>query len=292
MNLKKFISFSLVIVMMLSLIACGKKDAEKPAGTQAGENVTPSIPVATTPVTPDTGANSKIQAYIDQNGASIVSAMEQGFVSSSGMTCKSAIEAKGDGVVIKFNVNELDNVPQENKNAVQATLDASKSALALSLKEIQQEVPEIKSLEIYLCEKDGDLIAKVTVDESTPSTTPGTTTPDIDTGTPDPKIQAFVNEQGQAFVDGVAQGFAGSGMTCKASIEAKGNGVVVVISINELENVSQADKDAMQANMPTVEASLKTALATLTAVVPEIKFMQLHICDKNGDVLASGTVFA
>ena len=65
MNLKKFISFSLVIVMMLSLIACGKKDAEKPAGTQAGENVTPSIPVATTPVTPDTGANSKIQAYID-----------------------------------------------------------------------------------------------------------------------------------------------------------------------------------------------------------------------------------
>ena len=290
MNLKKFISFSLVIVMMLSLIACGKKDES--ADTKATESATPSVPVATTPVTPDTGANSKIQAYIDQNGASIVSAMEQGFVSSSGMTCKSTIEAKGDGVVIKFNVNELDNVPQENKNAVQTTLDASKSALALSLKEIQQEVPEIKSLEIYLCEKDGDLIAKVTVDESTPSTTPGTTTPDIDTGTPDPKIQAFVDEQGQAFVDGVAQGFAGSGMTCKASIEAKGNGVVVVISINELENVSQADKDAMQANMPTVEASLKTALATLTAIVPEIKFMQLHICDKNGDVLASGTVFA
>lgn len=83
-----------------------------------------------------------------------------------------------------------------------------------------------------------------------------------------------------------------SGMTCKSTIEAKGDGVVIKFNVNELDNVPQESKDAMQANMPTVEASLKTALATLTAVVPEITFMQLYICDKDGDILASTTVFA
>lgn len=286
MKLKKILAFSLVIVMMISLIACSKKDDEKPADTQGIENVTPNTP---TPVVPDSGANSKIKEYIDKNGASIISSMEEGFVKSSGMTCKSTIEAKGDGVVIKFNVNELDNVPQENKNAVQANLDVSKGTLAASLSLIQQEVPEIKSLEIYLCEKDGDLIAKVIVDEST-----GTdTTPDIGNDTPNPKIQAFVDgQQGQAFVDGIAQGFSSSGMTCTSTLQAKGNGIVVAICINELDNVPQETKDAMQANTATMGDSLKAALGTLTAVVPEIEFMQLHICDKDGDILASTTVFA
>ena len=290
MKLKKILAFSLVIVMMISLIACSKKDDEKPADTQGIENVTPNTP---TPVVPDSGANSKIKEYIDKNGASIISSMEEGFVKASGMTGKSTSGAKGDGVVIKFNVNELDNVPQENKDAVQANLDVSKGTLAASLSLIQQEVPEIKSLEIYLCEKDGDLIAKVTVDESTPSTTPGTTTPDIGNDTPNPKIQAFVDgQQGQAFVDGIAQGFSSSGMTCTSTLQAKGNGIVVAICINELDNVPQETKDAMQANTATMGDSLKAALGTLTAVVPEIEFMQLHICDKDGDILASTTVFA
>ena len=105
-----------------------------------------------------------------------------------------------------------------------------------------------------------------------------------------PKIEAFVKEQGQAFVDGVAQGFSGSGMTCKSSIEAKGEGVLVKIRIDGVDNISEEDKTAMQQNIDATGASLSSALATLKTAVPEIQFMELHLCEQDGDLLAKTTV--
>ena len=105
-----------------------------------------------------------------------------------------------------------------------------------------------------------------------------------------PKIEAFVKEQGQAFVDGVAQGFSGSGMTCKSSIEAKGEGVLVKIRIDGVDNISEEDKTAMQQNIDATGASLSSALATLKTAVPEIQFMELHLCEQDGDLLAKTTI--
>ena len=102
-----------------------------------------------------------------------------------------------------------------------------------------------------------------------------------------------MNEQGQAFLDGLEQGFSStSNMTCNSTIEAKGNGIVVKMLINELENVSQSDKAAMQDTMPSMASDLKPALDTLKTIVPELQFMELHICEKDGDILASITVQA
>lgn len=105
-----------------------------------------------------------------------------------------------------------------------------------------------------------------------------------------PKIEAFVKEQGQAFVDGVAQGFSGSGMTCKSSIEAKGEGVLVKIRIDGVDNISEEDKTAMQQNIDATSASLSSALASLKTAVPEIQFMELHLCEQDGDLLAKTTI--
>ena len=131
--MKKLLSILMVLVMVFALAACTSEDV----------------------------ANAKFQAYINAHGDELVESMEQSFASSSGLTCTSSIEAKDGGLVITLNINELDNVDEEIKNQMQEGFNSVQGSFDVLLDDLQEEVPEAKHLTLKICEKDGDLIAKI-----------------------------------------------------------------------------------------------------------------------------------
>lgn len=133
--MKKLSAILLVIVMLLTLVACGKDEP-----------------------------NPAIVAYMNKNGDAMISSMEQGFSQSSGMTCKANYEVIGNGIVINLNINELDNVDSETKAQMQTMCDALGGSLKLLLPSMQAEIPELEYFTMNICEVDGEVVASITVE--------------------------------------------------------------------------------------------------------------------------------
>lgn len=135
--MRKVLSLVLVAVLCLSLVACGGKKQE------------------------DNGPNAKVVAYVEEYGDVMLESMEESFATSSGMTCKSTIEAVGSGIVINININELDNIPEETKDLMQEMYDAMSGTFNGMLEDLQKEAPEVTYMQIKVCEKDGDVLATI-----------------------------------------------------------------------------------------------------------------------------------
>lgn len=131
--MKKTITLLLVLVLCVSLVACGG----------------------------DSDKNPEIVKYVEDNRAELLSGMEQSFATSSGMTCTSDIEVIGNGFVISININEMDNIPDEQKEMMQGIYDAMGSSFDQMLEEMKKELSAIEYFTIKVCEKDGDVLATI-----------------------------------------------------------------------------------------------------------------------------------
>lgn len=135
--MKKLFALLLAVLMVFALVACAsEKDSTDP----------------------------DVKKFVEENSKEFLESMESSFATSSGMTCTSSIKAVGTGIEVSVNINELDNVPEETKKAMQEAYDAASSTLESSLELLQKEEPKITSLKIYVCEKDGDVLATIAVD--------------------------------------------------------------------------------------------------------------------------------
>lgn len=102
------------------------------------------------------------------------------------------------------------------------------------------------------------------------------------------KVASYVNKYGDDFRAGMEETFAGtSGMTCRSSIKAVGTGIVVDMIINELEDVSQDVKDAMQDAYDSMDSEFEAILETIQEEVPEVTYLKINVCEKDGDVMAT-----
>ena len=138
--MKKLIALFLVLALTLSLTACSLGGESKPA------------------VDP---AEQKIAEYVEKNKEALLAGMEASFATSSGMTCTSSIKAEGRGFVIQLNINELEDVPEEDKALLQSIYDGMGENFKSSLKTMQTEIPEIEYYKVLVCEKDGDVLATI-----------------------------------------------------------------------------------------------------------------------------------
>ena len=141
--MKRALALILALVLCLALVACGNEEKE-----EAGN--------------PTNAANSKIVEFMRENGDEFVESLESGFA-TSGMTCKSSYKVVGNGLEVTICINELNNVDSATKKAMQDAYTAMASTFEQALKMFQQEVPELKSMTLRICEKDGDLLADVKV---------------------------------------------------------------------------------------------------------------------------------
>jgi len=119
------------------------------------------------------------------------------------------------------------------------------------------------------------------VDELNPSvqvSVPNTTQTDA---------QKFVDEQGEAFLSELESGFvATAGTGCSSSIVANGNGVLITIKINGVNNVTAEEKATMQSAYDASSATFSAALSSLRTEYPGISSLTINVCEEDGDLLA------
>ncbi len=129
--MKKLLAIVVVLIMCLSVVACS-------------------------------GGNA-VEKYINENKAELISSFESSF-ESSGLTCDTDIYAEGNGMVIDVKINEFDDLDSATKDLLQETYDSMGSVFDAALEEMQKELPELESLKINVCEKDGDVAAVIKCD--------------------------------------------------------------------------------------------------------------------------------
>jgi|GEM_PF-1395879 len=101
------------------------------------------------------------------------------------------------------------------------------------------------------------------------------------------KIAAYVAKNKAELLGAMEQSFAtSSGMTCTSSIEAIGRGFVIKININEFDNISADIKKQLQDAYDAQQATFDGLLDNLKAELPEAEYMEIDVCEKDGDVLA------
>ena len=105
---------------------------------------------------------------------------------------------------------------------------------------------------------------------------------------PADKVASYVQKNGEALVESFEQLFAtASGMTCTSSMKAEDTGIVIEIKINELDNLTQEQKDLMQGVYDEMDTSFDESLKSIQQELPEITYMTIHVCEKDGDVVAT-----
>ena len=130
--MKRILALTLTVLMVFALVACG-----------SSKN------------------NEKVEKYVEENKAELISTMEESFATSSGMTCSSSVEVEGSGFIITIKINELDDVDSDTKEQMQTAYDAMDGTFKDALEMMQSELPELEYFEVEVCEKDGDLIATI-----------------------------------------------------------------------------------------------------------------------------------
>ena len=105
---------------------------------------------------------------------------------------------------------------------------------------------------------------------------------------PNAAVVEFVNENKSELLESMEESFAASsGMTCTSDIEVVGSGIVISININELDNIPKETKDLMQEVYDAMSGTFEGMLSDLQKEIPEVTFMQINVCEKDGDVLAT-----
>ncbi len=113
-------------------------------------------------ITDLTEKQTELEKYVEEHGNEFIDNFKQGF-ETSGINCEATVEANGNILVMSVNITELNDVPEDVKEIIQASLDESKSTLAPSFAEIKKTVPSLESVNVNFNEEDGDPIAKIEV---------------------------------------------------------------------------------------------------------------------------------
>ncbi len=277
--MKKVLSLLLILVMVLSMAACGSKkntEGKLPEGTEPQQTTEPSIPETTE------AQLTAIEKFVEENREELLSPMEESFATSSGMTCTSDVRAEGNGIIIDININELEGLGKAEKDLMQQSYNTASGIFGQMLVAYRQELPELEYMTINICEADGDVIATIHVDDETLAQIPESSLS---------KIQAYVDANGDALLDVFVESFtAESGLTCDAEIWAVGNGIEMAISINELDDLTDSEKYEMQGTYDAMQGEFDPMLEALQAEVPELDYLIIYICEVDGDLAAYITV--
>lgn len=167
---------ALIVACMMVFAACGggadKEDEKKDDETTVSTEDTTAAPeVDDTTAAPEVDVPAvktdaeKVADYVAANGDDILAAFDAGF-SGSGLTTTSTIEAVGTGIVLKICINELDNLTDDQRTAMQSTFNQLSASLGSGFDGVQAEIPELTYIKFDICEKNGTTIIDFTFDGS------------------------------------------------------------------------------------------------------------------------------
>lgn len=300
--MKKLLALLLALVICLSLMACSSKDkdnkddkTEDTSDVQedTGEsNGVQTEPVSTEPVTDEpteqpTVQLTAVEAFVEENKQDLLDTFTASF-SGSGMTCTANISASGNGFTIDVFIDELENLDDTTKELMQETYASLDSVFEEALTEMQTTLPELEYYNINVCDKNGVVIAVIEADGVVTEPEEDPTEEIIsDAGSVAEYIELYSDDIISSFEESFA---ATSGMTCKSDLKIVGNGFILDICINELENLDDATKQTLQDTYDSMDSTFEASLADMQTAIPGLEYYTVNVCDKNGDLLASVNV--
>lgn len=140
--IKKISALALVIIMAFSFSACSNMKEQ---------------------ITDLTKERTELQKYVEERGGEFINSFKEG-LEISGLKCDATIEADGNILIMNVSMAELNDVPEDVKGVIQATLDESKSSLTSSFAEIKKQISSLEGVKVNFNEADGDPIAAIEVE--------------------------------------------------------------------------------------------------------------------------------
>lgn len=140
--IKKISALALVIIMAFSFSACSNMKEQ---------------------ITDLTKERTELQKYVEEHGEEFINTFKEGF-EISGMKCDATIEADGNILIMNVSMAEFNDVPEDVKGVIQASLNESKSSLASSFAEIKKQISSLEGVKVNFNEADGDTIATIEVE--------------------------------------------------------------------------------------------------------------------------------
>lgn len=300
-KLKDFLIITLIFLMFFVFAACGsskkddkdkdqdkndtslvdKSDDDKSNEDENKQNEDDSKTENNTDVQKET-VEEKIAKYVTEYGDELAAAYEKAFATSSGMTCTSSVEAQGKGLVIKININEFDNLPEATKKTFQKTYDNMMDQFNASLELEQKKFPGLEYFKLYVCEKDGDVIAVINVDGSEKNDSGTTNVPQ----TPEEKVAQYVADNEEMICDSLNKGFEQVGLACTMTIKAEGKGIVIRINLDLFDNLDDETKKLVQDTYDNDKTKYVQLLTNIQKSLPELEYIKLCMCEKDGDEIA------
>lgn len=136
--MKKFLSLLMVLVLAISLVACGDSEGEAMSADA-----------------------KKVADFVNAHRAELLENFESSFT-SGGLTCTSSIRASGTTFIIDVNVNELYDLDAETKAQLQSTFDSMDGVFDQLLPLMQQDLPELTAFTVNVRDRDGNQLASIT----------------------------------------------------------------------------------------------------------------------------------
>ena len=298
--MKKILALILAMVLCFSMVACAGSDDGGSKG--AAE------------------ANPELLGYVKGAGEELLDEFETELDVLADLGFSLSLEVVGDGFVIRVNIGNSAGEKRDLEALLQDVYDELLEAFEALLDELQIDVDVLEYLLICMFAADGEELAEFEVGDT--ATAPETvepvatspeqlasqstqpdTAPDaagseeaepteeeeaVVEPTESSSVLAYVEDYADVLLSAMESSFATtSGMTCTSGLEVIGNGIVITICINELEDVDAATKAMMQAAYDEAADAMDPYMDELRAEVPELEYMEIVVCEADGDELAT-----
>lgn len=101
------------------------------------------------------------------------------------------------------------------------------------------------------------------------------------------EIVAFVEASKDDLIYAMEEAFSGSsGLTCTSDIWVDGMGIVISVNINELDDLDPTVKGLYQEVFDAMQYTFDEALAEIQTELPEVEYLEILVCEADGDLIA------
>ena len=118
--------------------------------------------------------------------------------------------------------------------------------------------------------------------------------PNVPTNPPvvgnDSSVEAYVETNREVLAESMKAMFTANGTAGEVTVEAEGNGIVITILMQGIDNITDAQKAEIQANYDAMKPTLDTMLPAMQTDLPALQYFSYRVCEQDGDLLATLTI--
>lgn len=105
---------------------------------------------------------------------------------------------------------------------------------------------------------------------------------------PKSPVELYVEENKEALLASMEESFSGSsGMTCTSDLHVEGNGIIIDLNINELDDLTEDEKQEVQSLYDAMGSMYYEVLTECRTEIPELEFITMNIREVDGDLIAA-----